>query len=313
MLLDYVDKVGFARRDVVRRGIATVALSLALTFCGDPAANGPPGDVPGPGNESIIFIGAGDIADCSSGSEDAATAAIIAQYPAAAVYTLGDNAYHDGTPANYLQCYDPSWGKFKARTFPAPGNHDYHIEGAAGYFGYFGASAGPAGRGYYSYDLGGWHIISLDSEIAVDATSAQAVWLEQNLAGHPATCTLAYWHRPLFTSGAEHAPEIMMRSLFTILYNAGADIVLSGHNHQYERFAPQRPDGTLDESTGIREFVAGTGGGGLYGFTTPQPNSETRYTGFGVLKLTLGATTYAWEFLPIAGSSFTDNGTGNCH
>lgn len=389
MLLDYVDKGGFAHRGYLfRRAIATVGLSLALTFCGDPSGNGPqPGGVPeaaftvqctdtacsftdgsadsdgsivtrrwdfGDGSTSdevnpehtyaesgiysvsltvvddggatsssshsvvagdadFVFIGAGDIADCSSNFEDGATAAIIDQYPNATVFTLGDNAYPNGSSTDYRQCYDPSWGRFKDRIHPAPGNHDYHMTGAAGYFGYFGASAGPAGRGYYSYDLGGWHIISLDSEIGVDAASAQAVWLEQDLADHPATCTLAYWHKPLFTSGANHPPEIRMRPLFTLLYDAGADIVLSAHNHQYERFAPQRPDGTRDDSRGIREFVAGTGGSGLYSFTTPQPNSQIRYKGFGVLKLRLGATSYAWEFVPIAGSSFTDHGTGDCH
>lgn len=263
------------------------------------------------GEAGFVLIGAGDIADCSSGSE--ATAAIVAQYPTAAVFTLGDNAYENGSAADYSQCYDPSWGKFKDRTRPAPGNHDYNTSGASGYFGYFGANAGPAGRGYYSYALGGWHIISLDSEIGVDAASAQASWLKQDLADHPATCTLAYWHEPLFTSGANHAPEVAMQPLFTILYDAGADVVLSGHNHQYERFAPQRPDGTLDDSRGIGEFVAGTGGAGLYDFTTPQPNSQVRYKGYGVLKLTLGTTNYAWEFVPIAGSTFTDSGAGDCH
>jgi PKD repeat protein len=263
------------------------------------------------GNTGLVFVGAGDIADCSPGAQT--TAAIIAQYPTAAVFTLGDNAYENGSPSNYSQCYDPTWGTFKDRTRPAPGNHDYNTSGAAGYFGYFGASAGPAGRGYYSYDLGGWHIISLDSEIGIDAASAQATWLKQDLADHPVACTLAYWHKPLFTSGSNHGPEVPMRTLFTILYDAGADIVLSGHNHQYERFAPQRPDGTLDDSKGIREFVAGTGGAGLYSFGTPQPNSVVRYQGYGVLKLTLGTTNYAWEFLPIAGSSFTDSGAGDCH
>jgi PKD repeat protein len=264
-------------------------------------------------NVGVVFMGAGDIADCSSGAEDAATAALIAQYPAALVFTLGDNAYSDGTPDNYSQCYAPTWGQFKDRTRPTPGNHDYHTSGAAGYFGYFGAVAGPSGRGYYSYDLGSWHIISLNSEIDVSAASEQAAWLEQDLATHPATCTLAYWHRPLFTSGAVHPPEVAMRPLFTILYDGGADIVLSGHNHQYERFAPQRPDGTADVGAGVRYFVAGTGGAGLYDFATAQPNSQVRYKGYGVLKLTLGATNYAWEFVPVAGSSFTDDGTGDCH
>jgi acid phosphatase type 7 len=263
-------------------------------------------------NASVVLMGAGDIADCATGSPQS-TAAVLAQYPTATVFTLGDNAYENGSPTDYSQCYQPTWGHFKGRTDPAPGNHDYQTSGAAGYFGYFGASAGPAGRGYYSYDLGGWHIISLDSEIGVDSASAQATWLRQDLADHPAMCTLAYWHRPLFTSGLVHFDDTSMRPIFSILYAAGADIILSGHNHQYERFAPQRPDGTRDDSAGIREFVVGTGGAWLYGFRQPEPNSEVRYQGYGVLKLTLGATNYAWEFVPVAGSSFSDSGTGNCH
>ena len=263
------------------------------------------------GNTGFVFIGAGDIADCDTPS--AATAAIIAAYPTAAVFTLGDNAYEDGTTANYAQCYHPTWGAFRERTYPSPGNHDYHTSGAGGYFGYFGARAGPAGLGYYSYDLGVWHLISLNSEIDVDAASTQATWLQQDLADHPAACVLAYWHGPLFTSGAVHNPVSAMQPLFTILYDAGADIVLSAHNHHYERFAPQSPDGTLDDSRGIRQFVVGSGGAGLYDFTTPEPNSEVRLQGFGVLKLTLGATDYTWEFVPVAGSSFTDSGAGQCH
>jgi acid phosphatase type 7 len=263
------------------------------------------------GGAEKVLIGAGDIATCSS--NDAATAAVIARYPDATVYTLGDNAYPNGSMSDYSGCYDPTWGQFKERTRPAPGNHEYNTAGAAGYFGYFGASAGPAGLGYYSYDLGDWHVISLNSEVDATETGAQAAWLRQDLADHPAICTLAYWHKPLFTSGAVHPPETTMRTLFTILYDASADVVLSGHNHQYERFALQAPDGSADAVGGIRVFVVGTGGAGLYDFATPQPNSEVRSKTFGVLKLTLGPTGYTWEFLPIAGASFTDSGAGTCH
>jgi PKD repeat protein len=286
--------------------------TVSLTVVDDGAAAASISKVVTVASEEVVFIGAGDIASCSSSYRDEATAAIIDRYPGAAVYTLGDNAYPDGTAAQYSQCYDPTWGRFKDRTHPAPGNHDYHVTGAAGYFGYFGALAGPAGRGYYSYDLGGWHIISLDSEIDASASSPQATWLTQDLRDHPATCTLAYWHKPLFTSG-HHSPATAMRPLFTILYDNGADVVLSGHNHQYERFAPQRPDQTRDEAKGIRYFVAGGGGAGLYDFPRTEPNSEVRHQGWGVLKLTLEATGYSWEFLPVAGSSFTDTGTGSCH
>ena len=286
--------------------------TVSLTVVDDGGATAHTSGVVTVNGEDIDFIGAGDIAGCTSAYRDEATAAIIDRYPAAAVYTLGDNAYPDGTTANFNQCYDPTWGRFKDRTRPAPGNHDYHVAGATGYFGYYGALAGPAGRGYYSYDLGNWHIISLNSEIDASATSAQSTWLTQDLRDHPAACTLAYWHKPLFTSG-QHSPATAMRPLFTILYDNGADVVLSGHNHQYERFAPQRPDQTRDEASGIRYFVAGGGGAGLYDFPRTEPNSEVRYQGWGVLKLTLEATGYSWEFLPVEGSSFTDIGTGTCH
>jgi chitodextrinase len=288
--------------------------TVSLTVVDDDAATGTASEVVTVtvAGTDIVFIGAGDIAGCTSSYGDEATAAIIARYPAAAVYTLGDNAYPDGTAANFSQCYGPGWGAFKDRTRPAPGNHDYHVAGAPGYFGYFGALAGPAGRGYYSYDLGNWHLISLDSEIDVSATSPQATWLTQDLLDHPSACTLAYWHKPLFTSGL-HSPETAMRPLFTILYDSGADVVLSGHNHQYERFAPQRPDKTRDDAKGIRYFVAGGGGASLYDFPRTEPNSEVRHKGYGVLKLTLGAAGYGWEFLPVEGSSFTDAGTGECH
>jgi acid phosphatase type 7 len=288
------------------RATASLALALALLSCAEPASQNPPN------NPDIVFIGAGDIAGCTPDFQDEATAAIIARYPMASVFTLGDNAYPDGAAADYTQCYEPGWGQFKDRTYPAPGNHEYHTSGASSYFGYFGTRAGPAGQGYYSYELGSWHIVSLNSEIDASVASPQASWLEQDLADHPARCTLAYWHKPLFTSGAHHASSTSMQPLFAILYDAGAEVVLSGHNHQYERFAPQAPDGTRD-ARGIREFVVGSGGAALYDFAAAEPNSEARYKGHGVLKLTLKATGYSWQFIPVAGSSFLDTGTGTCH
>jgi PKD repeat protein len=268
-------------------------------------------DVVAPASD-VTFIGAGDIAGCPAGYEDETTAALVEQYPTATVFTLGDNAYPDGTASDFSDCYAASWGRFKDRTRPAPGNHDYHSTGAPGYFGYYGALAGPPGRGYYSYDLGGWHILSLNSEIDAGATSLQADWLRQDLLDHPSACSLAYWHKPLFTSGL-HSPETAMRPLFSILYDSGVDVVLSGHNHQYERFAPQRPDQSRDDAHGIRYFVVGSGGAALYEFPRSEPNSEVRYKGFGVLRLTLAANGYHWEFLPVPGATFRDAGTGECH
>jgi hypothetical protein len=256
----------------------------------------------------VVLVGAGDIAGCASAYDDEATAALVARIRGA-VFTLGDNAYPNGRTQDY-SCYGASWGAFKDRTYPSPGNHDYRTADGAPYFAYFGDRAGPPGRGWYSYDLGGWHIVSLNSERDLDA---QAVWLAADLAAHPARCTLAYWHRPLFTSGRRHPPYAPMRPIFQVLYEAGADLVLSGHNHQYERFAPQDPNGRADSARGIREFVVGTGGDALYTFRAPAPNSEVRYNGgHGVLKLTLYPDRYAFQFVSVAGKEFGDSGGGEC-
>jgi hypothetical protein len=260
----------------------------------------------------VVLVGAGDIADCSS-SGDEATATLLNGI-SGTVFTAGDNAYPDGAASDFAQCYEPSWGRHKARTRPAPGNHDYHTSGASAYYGYFGGNAGPAGRGYYSYDLGDWHIVSLNSNISMSAGSAQETWLRADLAASTKRCTLAYWHHPRFSSSSNHGNQPGTQPLWEALYDAGAEIVISAHDHTYERFAPQTPTGTANASRGIREFVVGTGGRDLYGFGTPEPNSEVRNNAtFGVLKLTLGSGTYAWQFVPVAGSSFTDSGTGSCH
>jgi len=259
-----------------------------------------------------VFVGAGDIADCGN-TGDSATAALLDGI-AGDVYTLGDNVYPNGTATEFSNCYDPTWGRHKARTHPAPGNHDYNTSGATGYFGYFGALAGPSGVGYYSYDIGSWHLISLNSEVAHGVGSTQEQWLRADLAASTKPCTVAYWHKPRFTSGATHAPDTTMTPLWQALYDFNADLVLSGHNHQYERFAPQDPNGNLDTARGLREFVAGTGGESHYSFAATQPNSEVRNGDtFGVLKLTLHANSYDWQFVPEAGKTFTDSGTTSCH
>ena len=262
-----------------------------------------------PPSASVVLVGAGDIADCDAQP----TAALLDNIPGT-VFTAGDNAYPDGTAADYASCYDPSWGRHKARTRPAPGNHDYNTSGATGYYAYFGALAGPAGRGYYSYDLGAWHIVSLNSNVSMSAGSAQETWLRADLAASTKTCTIAYWHHPRFSSGSNHGSSTQSAGVWQALYDAGAEIVISGHDHEYERFAPQTPSAAADPARGIREFIVGTGGAGLYSFATPLPNSEVRDdTSFGVLKLTLSDGSYTWEFIPIAGDSFTDSGSGTCH
>src|SRR5688500_384922 len=256
-----------------------------------------------------VFVGAGDIANCGR-TQDESTAQLLDSI-AGTVFTLGDSVYLDGTLTQFNDCYEPTWGRHKNRTKPAPGNHDYNTAGAAGYYEYFGAAAGDPTKGYYSYDLGAWHIIALNSQTTQSAGSAQEQWLRSDLAANPNVCTLAYWHRPRFSSG-QHGNATITQALWQALYDYGADVVLSGHDHTYERFAPQNPSGQADPN-GIREFVVGTGGAGLYSFITIQPNSEVRNnTSHGVLKLTLHSTSYDWQFIPIAGQTFSDSGSDNC-
>jgi acid phosphatase type 7 len=262
-----------------------------------------------------VMVGAGDIARCSS-QGDEATAKLLDSI-SGTVFTTGDNAYLSGTPFEFSSCYGPSWGRHKDRTKPTVGNHEYRTSGASGYFGYFGAAAGDPKKGYYSYNLGEWHIISLNSMCekvgGCGSTSPMLSWLKQDLKANPKKCTLAYFHHPLFSSG-EHGNQTKMRPTWDALYAQGADVVLNGHDHDYERFASQRPDGTRDGERGIREFVVGTGGGSHYAFGNIKPNSQVRNaTTYGVLKLTLHPGSYEWKFVPEAGKSFTDSGTTSCH
>jgi acid phosphatase type 7 len=263
-----------------------------------------------------ILVGAGDIATCP-GTGDEATAKLLDGIPGT-VFTTGDNAYPSGTETDYANCYDPSWGQFKARTNPVPGNHEYETGEASGYFDYFGSRAGDPKKGYYSYDLGEWHIIALNSmceEVGgCDASSPMVTWLEKDLADHrDASCTLAYFHHPLFSSG-KHGSDPRMRPSWDALYAADAEVVLNGHDHSYERFAPQEPDGTNDPERGIREFVVGSGGNGHYAIFNPIANSEVHNDDtYGVLKLTLHPNSYDWKFVSATGGTFTDSGSQNCH
>jgi hypothetical protein len=260
-------------------------------------------------------VGAGDIASCISDGDEA-TANLLDAIPGT-VFTTGDNAYDSGTDGEYAYWYAPTWGRHKDRTMPSPGNHEYNTVGAAGYFNYFGAAAGDPTKGYYSYDLGAWHIVVINSNCdqvgGCGSGSPQEQWLRLDLAAHPAPCTVAYWHHPLFSSG-QHGNDPSVQALYQALYDYGADVVLNGHDHNYERFAPQDPGGNLDTARGIREFVLGTGGAGHYNWGIPQPNSEVRNnTTFGVMKLTLHPSSYDWEFVPEAGETFTDSGSEPCH
>ncbi len=264
---------------------------------------------------ATVLVGAGDIANCNN-LEDEETAKLLDNI-AGTVFTLGDNAYPDGTENDFNDCYESSWGRHNARTRPALGNHDYDTPGAFAYFDYFGSRAGEVGKGYYSYDIGNWHIIVLNSECGAvggcDIMSPQGQWLLADLEVNPRLCTLAYWHKPLYSSDIKHGNNSDMQDFWKLLYQAGADVVLNGHAHSYERYALQDPYGVADQVHGIREFIVGTGGTGLRQFGVIQPNSEIQEQNtFGVLKLTLNASSYDWEFIPIAGQTFTDTGSSSC-
>jgi hypothetical protein len=264
-----------------------------------------------------VLVGAGDIAQCA-GADDEATAALLDGIDGT-IMTLGDAAYDNGSLADYVNCFGPSWGRHKARIRPALSDHDYVTPGAAGYFDYFGAAAGPRGAGYYSYDLGAWHVVVLNSNCAqlpggCGADSTQVRWLRQDLASSPLACTVAYWHSPRWSSGTKHGSDILVAPFWDALYDYGAELVLHGNEHNYERFAPQTPAGALDESFGIREIVSGTGGRGHYSLSNVRPNSQVRNTtAFGVTKLTLHPDSYDWRFVSVAGQTFTDSGTTACH
>src|SRR5690348_1455636 len=271
--------------------------------------------------ETYTLVGAGDIATCKHLQSAEATAKLIEQIPGT-VFAAGDLAYEKGRSAEFKNCYEPTWGKFKDRTKPALGNHEYDGPTADGYFQYWAGRAGPEGKGFYSYDLGRWHIVVLNTNCSKKRMggcgkgSPQETWLREDLAKHPDACILAYGHHALFSSGVlkDHALHPLMRPLWQDLYAAHADLILAGHEHSYERFAPQDPDGKPDPAHGIREIVAGTGGRSHdpLGFATP--NSEVReWKTYGVLKLTLAPGKYNWEFIPVEGQTFRDSGSGVCH
>jgi 3',5'-cyclic AMP phosphodiesterase CpdA len=298
--------LGEARRSG-RAALAALLVSAGLALGGSPPA-GALAPEPQDAGDPVVAV-AGDIADCGAGAAE--TAALLDDLPGT-VLTVGDNVYPTGSAADYRACYEPTWGRHKARTRPSPGNHDYDQPRAAPYFAYFGANAGPEGRGYYSFDLGAWHLVSLNSNVAAEAGSAQERWLRADLAAHPAPCALAYWHHPLFSSGA-HGNDPRMHDVWRVLYAFGVDVVLNGHDHGYERFGRQDPDGGADPERGIREFVVGTGGAAPRPFGAVQANSRVQGSFVqGVLKLTLGQAGYEWQFVPVPGQAFLDAGSGTC-
>jgi hypothetical protein len=304
----------FTVRVTNRAGSATASTSWTILT---PISTPPAGDP--------VIAAAGDIACASftvgtTSCHQGPTSDLLVGQGLAGVLTLGDNQYDVGALSAYNSFYDPTWGRANALAHPIPGNHEYGTSGAAGYFDYFGSkgvTVGNRGEGYYSYDIGAWHLIALNSEIAHDSASAEVTWLKADLATHPNACTLAYWHKPRFSSGNAHGSDSSFQPFWDALYNANAELVLNGHEHNYERFAPQTPIGQADSARGVREFVSGTGGRSHYGFGTPIANSQVRNSDtFGVLKLTLHAGSYNWQFVrdtATGNGMFADSGTGSCH
>jgi hypothetical protein len=294
-----------ARAAALARGL----LMLAAISCQDGGTD------PDPLPDPAVLVGAGDIARCSFDGDEI-TAALLDGIPGT-VMAIGDNAYEiDATPARvasaYTDCYLSSWGRHKARTRPVPGNHEYLAGGAPQYYAYYGELAGPAGRGYYSYDLGSWHVITLNSNVDADADSEQAAWLRADLAANPRACTVAYWHHPVFSSGL-NGNDPHMAEIWRLLDESGVDLVIVAHDHNYERFAPQDHTGRADPN-GIRQIVVGTGGGDLRPLgSVVRANSVVRNSGtYGVLKLTLRSGSYDWGFVPQPGATFTDAGSATC-
>ena len=287
---------------------ATPAVTPPSPANASPSATASPAPV-------AVLVGAGDIGDCAT-REDTATAALLDDIDGT-VFTAGDNAYENGTAKEFARCYDETWGRHKARTRPAPGNHDWNTSALRGYFGYFGnAARGEDGHSWYSYDLGAWHVIVLDSECSrvggCGTDSPQGRWLAADLEASDERCTVAIWHKPRYTSG-EHGNDRSVAPFWTALYRAGVDVVINGHDHDYERFAPQDPSAREDRERGIREFVVGTGGTPLRKFEQPVANSELRAAVVhGVFKLTLRDGSYDWQFIPVSGD-FQDRGTAFCH
>jgi hypothetical protein len=295
------------RADMVAQGWTPEGSGIGVVGC-----------VPAQAYEPFTIVAAGDIAQCggapASMSAAAQTAKLVTREDAL-VLALGDQVYESGTSEEFASCFDPTWGVFKDRIRPVPGNHEYRTPGADGYYRYFGAQAGPDRRGYYSFDFRGWHFIALDSMADTAAGSPQYQWLVDDLARSSATtCTIAYTHFPTFSSGVEHGSYPKMQPLFAALHAAGVEIMLAGDEHVYERFAPQDASGRADPARGIRQFVVGTGGAALYAFGTPLPNSEVRDNrAHGVLRLTLETGGYRWAFVPLGGGSPLDTGSGTCH
>ena len=305
--------IGFGTRSAALCLLAMAALAASTAGAGTPSAIAADVHQVEPAAADPVLVGAGDIARCHS-KADAKTAALVAAIPGR-VFAAGDLAYPRGSAKQFHNCYGPSWGAFRKRTSPAVGNHEYESTGAKPYFAYFGQRAGPSGKGWYAYNLGTWRIYVLNSNCEIvrcGSKSPQGRWLRADLTAHPRACVAAIWHHPLFSSGY-HGSSPLSRRLWRPLAEAGADIVINGHDHDYERFEPQTIDGDASPD-GMREFVVGTGGTSLRPFISVAANSAVRNAQtHGVLKLTLHFGGYDWQFVPVPGQAFADAGSAACH
>ena len=258
----------------------------------------------------VTVLAAGDIGDCV-GAGDEATAALLTEHPDVPILALGDLAYESGTSEEFATCFGSSWGAHKARIYPVPGNHEYHQAGAAPYFAYFSSRAGENGLGHYSFDLGAWHLVALNSERDLGEDGAQLRWLRADLAANKRPCVLAFLHKPRFTM-ADYDDDPAMQPFWSALAGAGAEVVLTAHDHNYQRYKPLNAAGKL-AADGTRQFVVGTGGGGNLDHIRPDTRRDAASGDtLGLLELTLRPDGYDWRFLPVAGQTFTDSGSGGC-
>jgi acid phosphatase type 7 len=258
---------------------------------------------------TTVLLAAGDVGVC--GSRPAVETGVMLDTLEGTIIAIGDLAYRRGTAEEYANCYDPVWGRHKARTRPTPGNHEYETPGAQPYFDYFGTQAGPPGDGYYSFRSGDWFVLSLNSNLPIGGATTQGQWIRNELTAHPSKCSLAYFHHPLYSSGP-NGDNARLAGLWQLLYEHGVDIIVSAHEHLYERYAPMSPDGQRNDARGIRQFIVGTGGAGLYTVMRAHPQSEIQNVSHGILRLMLTAQAYSWEFLQVGGAKI-DIGSDVCH
>jgi hypothetical protein len=257
---------------------------------------------------TTVLLAAGDVGVC--GSRPALETGLLLDSLEGTILAVGDLAYRHGTAEDFANCYDPVWGRHKARTRPSPGNHEYESSGAQPYYDYFGTQAGPSGQGYYSFRSGDWLVLSLNSNLPIGGTTAQGQWIRSELTAYTSRCALAYFHHPLYSSGP-NGDNARLAGLWQMLYELGVDVVVSAHEHLYERYAPMSPDGQRNDARGIRQFIVGTGGAGLYTVMRRHPQSERQIVAHGLLQLTLNPQGYSWVYIQIDGAR-SDIGSDVC-